>query len=156
MGEGEWLVGKPKGGRAPSRRKLGKGKHLGQKVSQNSVCNRPNPWYNRGMKDNRIEPSYKAPQIDALLSEIIFNGKDRVEVIASGDCLTCDEARDLKATSFRDDISRKEYSISGMCQSCQDDVFGHEDEEPADPWDNDYADDDALGSAGMGTDEYYF
>ncbi len=120
------------------------------------------------MKDNRIEPSYKAPQIDALLSEIIFNGKDRVEVIASGDCLTCDEARDLKATSFRDDISRKEYSISGMCQSCQDDVFGHDDvepededwddhtDEPEDPWDNQWADDDALGSAGMGTDEYYF
>jgi hypothetical protein len=112
-------------------------------------------WYNRGMKD-RIEPSYKAPEIDALLKEIIFNGKDRVEVIASGDCLTCDEARDLKATSFRDDVSRKEYAISGMCQSCQDDVFGHEDEEPVDPWDDHYADDDALGSAGMGTDEYYF
>ena len=109
-------------------------------------------WYNRGMKD-RIEPSYKAPQIDALLSEIIFNGKDRVEVIASGDCLTCDEARDLKATSFRDDISRKEYSISGMCQSCQDDVFGHEGEdEPCEDWD----DEDAFGSAGWGTDEYYF
>jgi len=117
------------------------------------------------MKD-RIEPSYKAPQIDALLSQIIFNGKDRVEVIASGDCLTCDEARDLKATSFRDDVSRKEYAISGMCQSCQDDVFGHgepEDEDwddhediPEDYMDPMWADDDALGSAGMGTDEYYF
>ena len=117
------------------------------------------------MKD-KIEPSFKAPQIDALLSEIIFNGKDRATVIKEGKCLTCDEAHDLKATSFRDDISRKEYSISGMCQSCQDDVFGHcepEDEDwgshedsPEDPWDNQWADDDALGSAGMGTDEYYF
>ena len=108
-------------------------------------------WYNRGMKD-RIEPSYKAPQIDALLSQIIFNGKDRVEVIASGDCLTCDEARDLKATSFRDDISRKEYSISGMCQSCQDDVFGpDQDDEPDEDWD----DEDAFTSAGMGMDESY-
>ena len=52
-----------------------------------------------------------------------------------------------------------------MCQSCQDDLFGqgepededwddHEDE-PEDPWDSQWADDDALGSAGMGTDEYY-
>ena len=153
MGEGEWLVGKPKGGRAPSRRKLGKGKHLGQKVSQNSVCNRPNPWYNRGMKDE-IQPSFKAPQIDALLSEIIFNGKDRVTVIKEGKCLTCDEARDLKATSFRDDISRKEYSISGMCQSCQDDLFGMDeaDDEP-----EDYEDDEAaFTSAGMGMDESYY
>ena len=103
------------------------------------------------MKD-RIEPSYKAPEIDALLKEIIFNGKDRVEVIASGDCLTCDEARDLKATSFRDDVSRKEYAISGMCQSCQDDVFGHEEEdEPCEDWD----DEDAFTSAGWGTDESY-
>ena len=103
------------------------------------------------MKDE-IKASFKAPEIDALLKEIIFNGKDRVEVIASGDCLTCDEARDLKATSFRDDVSRKEYAISGMCQSCQDDVFGHEEEdEPCEDWD----DEDAFTSAGWGTDESY-
>ena len=106
------------------------------------------------MKDNKIQPSHKAPQMESALSDIF--GVDRVETIAGGDCISCDEARDLKATSFRDDVSRKEYAISGMCQSCQDDVFGHEDEEPVDPWDDHYADDDALGSAGMGTDEYYF
>lgn len=27
-------------------------------------------------------------------------------------------------TKFRDSISEREYSISGMCQSCQDSVFG--------------------------------
>ena len=106
--------------------------------------------YNRDMKDE-IQPSFKAPQIDALLSEIIFNGKDHVTVIKEGKCLTCDEAHDLIASSFRDDISRKEYSISGMCQSCQDDVFGVSDEEP-----DDYEDDeDALASAGFGMDESY-
>ena len=89
-----------------------------------------------------MEPTYKAPQIDALLSEIIFNGKDRATCVREGTCVTCDEAQGLIATSFRDDVSRKEYQISGMCQSCQDD--------------NEWADDDALGSAGMGTDEYYF
>jgi len=104
-----------------------------------------------------MEPTYKNPQIDALLSEIIFNGKDRVTCIKEGTCITCDEAQGLKATSFRDDVSRKEYAISAMCQSCQDDVFGVSDLEPdEDPWDNQWADDDALGSAGMGTDEYYF
>lgn len=25
---------------------------------------------------------------------------------------------------FRDELSRKEYSISGLCQNCQDAVFG--------------------------------
>jgi len=97
-----------------------------------------------------MEPTYKNPQIDALLSEIIFNGKDRVTCIKEGTCITCDEAQGLIATSFRDDVSRKEYAISAMCQSCQDDVFGHD--EPDEDWD----DDEAFGSAGMGTDEYYF
>ena len=27
------------------------------------------------------------------------------------------------AVSFRDELSRKEYGISGMCQECQDSVF---------------------------------
>lgn len=31
-------------------------------------------------------------------------------------------------TEFRDNLSRKEYGISGLCQDCQDDVFGLEDE----------------------------
>ena len=116
-----------------------------------------------------MEPTYKAPQIDALLSEIVFNGKDRVTCIKEGTCITCDEAQGLIATSFRDDVSRKEYAISAMCQSCQDDVFGHgePDDEPEDEdydegihseqFDRDGWDDEAaLGSAGMGTDEYYF
>ena len=103
------------------------------------------------MKD-QIQPSFKAPAIDALLSEIIFNGKDRPTCIREGTCITCDEAQGLKATSFRDDVSRKEYAISAMCQSCQDDVFGVSDDEHDEDWD----DDEAFGSAGMGTDEYYF
>ena len=112
------------------------------------------------MKD-QIIPSFKSDTINGeldLLSQIIFNGKDRQTCIEEGICITCDDAKGIKATSFRDDISRKEYSISAMCQSCQDDVFGvsEPDDEPEDPWDNQWADDDALGSAGMGTDEYYF
>jgi len=118
------------------------------------------------MKD-QINPAWKAPQIDALLSEIVFNGKDRVTCIKEGTCITCDDAKGIKATSFRDDISRKEYSISAMCQSCQDDVFGVSDDEPEDEdydegihseqFDRDGWDDEAaLGSAGFGMDETYF
>ncbi len=28
------------------------------------------------------------------------------------------------ATNFKDEISRREYRISGLCQKCQDSVFG--------------------------------
>lgn len=31
------------------------------------------------------------------------------------------------ATEFRDPLSLKEYSISGLCQDCQDEVFSDED-----------------------------
>ena len=30
----------------------------------------------------------------------------------------------IKMEDFKDDISRKEYGMSGMCQACQDNVFG--------------------------------
>jgi hypothetical protein len=35
-------------------------------------------------------------------------------------CPTCKE----KVGEFRDELSEKEYTISGMCQECQDSVFG--------------------------------
>ena len=123
------------------------------------------------MKD-KITPSWKSDTMNGeldLLSQIIWNGKDRRTCIEEGICLTCDDAKGIKATSFRDDISRKEYAISAMCQSCQDDVFGHgePDDEPEDEdydegihseqFDRDGWDDEAaLGSAGFGMDETYF
>ena len=121
------------------------------------------------MKD-QIQPSFKAPAIDALLSTIF--GKDRTSTISEGKCVSCDSTGNI-ATSFHDDISRKEYAISGLCQPCQDDVFGGSDDEPYDedddcnyetggPYDEDEdsysdaeADADTLASAGMGTDEDY-
>jgi len=35
-------------------------------------------------------------------------------------CVTCGH----KITCFQDQLSEKEYMISGMCQNCQDSVFG--------------------------------
>ena len=112
-----------------------------------------------------MEPTNKSNPINSMLSSIF--GIDRVKTISEAFCVSCDSEGN-NAASFRDDLSRKEYAISGMCQSCQDDVFGVSDDEPEDmdcdmvednpedPWDSQWADDDALGSAGMGTDEYYF
>lgn len=30
----------------------------------------------------------------------------------------------IEDVPFRDELSRKEYKISGLCQNCQDDMFG--------------------------------
>ena len=43
---------------------------------------------------------------------------------AAGQCVKCGEFN----LEFNDEISRKEYGISGLCQCCQDSVFGVEEE----------------------------
>jgi hypothetical protein len=40
--------------------------------------------------------------------------------IDSGICTTCG----LPAKEFKDKLSAKEHKISGLCQKCQDSVFG--------------------------------
>jgi len=45
--------------------------------------------------------------------------------IMQGVCTYCAITLD----DFRDEISAKEYSISGMCQTCQDKTFGISEEE---------------------------
>ena len=79
---------------------------------------------------------------------------------AEGQCITCGE--DIVEDSFKDDLSKDEYSISGMCQLCQDGIFDEDNnlEEWCDNCDDHegglFEDDgDALASAGMGTDEDY-
>lgn len=41
---------------------------------------------------------------------------------AEGKCPFCGKNIDVE-NEFRDEISKKEFGISGMCQSCQDDFF---------------------------------
>jgi hypothetical protein len=48
-------------------------------------------------------------------------GKE-VEKVELGLCPFCQVT--IKMEDFRDDISRREYKISGLCQSCQDNIFG--------------------------------
>lgn len=48
-------------------------------------------------------------------------GKE-LELIDSGKCPFCKK----EVGEFRDALSRKEFSISGLCQKCQDKVFGGE------------------------------
>jgi hypothetical protein len=43
-----------------------------------------------------------------------------LESLDKGDCPLCHGP----ITEFRDRLSKKEFGISGMCQNCQDSVFG--------------------------------
>ena len=68
-----------------------------------------------------VEPTEKSPGIESLLTGLM--GKSRIDTIHAGLCMTCDR----QATDFRDALSVHEYTISGMYQLCQDEVFGTDD-----------------------------
>jgi len=64
----------------------------------------------------------KSPQMEKFLDSLakdIF-GNSRKESFKNKTCVICSGA----ASEFRDDLSAKEYTISGMCQKCQDETFG--------------------------------
>ena len=65
--------------------------------------------------------SNKSKEMSGALNEIsdLIFGRTRTESISGDVCVTCGG----KADTFRNDISKKEYSIGGMCQGCQDSVF---------------------------------
>lgn len=51
-----------------------------------------------------------------------------VEMVNKECCPTC--CRPIVYSEFKDELSRREFHISGMCQECQDETFnGEEDEE---------------------------
>lgn len=59
-------------------------------------------------------------EIDKL-SKILF-GKDQTKCMIGKICSICHKP----IVGFRDNLSKKEYEISGMCQQCQDMVFKEE------------------------------
>jgi hypothetical protein len=66
-------------------------------------------------------PSKKHPALEKMLdttTQSIF-GRKRTDSIKSDTCVTCGKLAD----KFRDELSVKEFTISGMCQTCQDSVF---------------------------------
>lgn len=52
-------------------------------------------------------------------------GKE-VRMVEKGMCPLCQTK--VEVSEFRDALSIKEFGISGMCQKCQDEVFGAEEE----------------------------
>ena len=64
-----------------------------------------------GIKDN---PTKRALLIGAGFEE-------EVRRAMMGMCIFCQTP--VTVEDFRDDISRREFEISGMCQKCQDETF---------------------------------
>jgi len=54
------------------------------------------------------------------MSSALMGHEDNV--FERSDCATCD-ATDLQPEDFTDEISRREFGISRLCQKCQDEVF---------------------------------
>ena len=66
----------------------------------------------------------KSPKITKVLDNITKDtfGKSKTDAEEEKVCVFCHKPINFK--DFRNEISRKEYAISGICQKCQDDVFG--------------------------------
>ena len=45
------------------------------------------------------------------------------QIKSIGKCAWCGASKDKVQNGFRDELSKKEYQISALCQSCQDEVF---------------------------------
>lgn len=69
-----------------------------------------------------MEPSKKSEAVENLFTEL--TGVDRRAEIKADRCTFCKQP----ATEFTDELSRKEYTISGLCQKCQDSVFSGSDD----------------------------
>lgn len=66
------------------------------------------------------KPSDKSPEIEDFLEG--YAG--RTSAITADKCIKPPLGCGGPATEFRDAISKKEYTISGLCQKCQDSIFG--------------------------------
>ena len=66
-------------------------------------------------------------ELDNVKEEMAFAlfGRSCTLAIAGGQCVKCGFPHNLRS-DFRDALSHKEYGISGLCQGCQDGIFGVE------------------------------
>ncbi len=63
----------------------------------------------------------KSKNIQNVLDSLTvkFGKMSRTDALKQCKCVSCGG----DASKFKDDISKKEYGISGLCQNCQDEVF---------------------------------
>lgn len=68
----------------------------------------------------RIDPAPKHPEIENLLEAVSHVlGMPRSSAFTEQKCVTCKG----DASKFKNPLCEKEYSLSGMCQKCQDNFF---------------------------------
>ena len=72
------------------------------------------------------------PDLSRPAFSIFPEAADRV---MAGECVTC-RSLHIRNLDFRDDLSRQDYSITGMCQKCQDSVYGVILDESEPDWDD--------------------
>lgn len=69
-------------------------------------------------------PSKKAEVMEMAL--INLTGHDRRETIKADRCVPAPFGCYGPAHEFRDEISKREFTISGLCQECQDKAFSED------------------------------
>ena len=62
------------------------------------------------------------------MTDFLENMFGRSTALVNNTCLNPPIGCGKEIKGFRDTLSSKEYSISGLCQDCQDKVFGKEEE----------------------------
>ena len=79
-----------------------------------------------GSSAEEMEPTQKHGDIEMQLTKML-GGKDRRSYIRAGKCVMTGQ----DAGPFRDELSKREYMISGLGQEAQDMIFKDEDNEKA-------------------------
>ena len=69
-----------------------------------------------------MKPTIKSIEVEDFLTKI--SGSDRRETIRQRMCRPPPIGCGLGVNAFREDLSKKEFQSSGLCQVCQDKVFG--------------------------------
>ena len=66
----------------------------------------------------------KSPEIKEFFDVVAEKnfGKSKTDAENEKVCVFCHKPIEMK--NFRNEISIREYRISGICQKCQDDMFG--------------------------------
>lgn len=67
-----------------------------------------------------MKPTEKALEIEKLLEDNF----GRTSAITTNKCIPKPIGCGEPIKGFRDSLSQREYAISGLCQKCQDSIFG--------------------------------
>ena len=74
-----------------------------------------------GMSEYEVE---RSPEVQGKIDKLCKSmfGISNTAAGVAGICVSC--GSNVSYDSFRDELSRKEYGLSRLCQKCQDLVFG--------------------------------